>query len=625
MLPVREDARQAVPPVLVLLLRWGRQVMLDAAMQLASIGPVMPVNGKRPIWPDWPNRATRTPEGADWQTATGVGLLTGEKAGYFVLDVDGAVGAETLAMLERENSTLPRTWTSHTGGGGAHLFFRHPGFPVRGSASKIGRGLDVRGEGGQVVAPPSAHPSGAKYEWACAPWDTDLANAPEWLLAMLRPVLRPVPAPLPRTTDTLRRAGAYLAKIPGAVAGARGHDTAWAAALAVVRGFGLSESESFNLLASDYNPRCSPPWSDKELEHKIHSAAQDGRTTIGYLRDRPLDAQPRVSMVHAEPPPQVADAADRPSRFMLEKVADLLKEEIPPTKWLLAPYVPAASFGELVGPPGKGKTTFMAWMIMQMAMAGHRCVIIEEEGSRKGLQRLLGRALAAVGGDVGERVQFMHAQGVNLLNPSDVRDLHLTLKGFDFVLMDSFNLVTPGLDEDKSKDMGSVIKDIRFLRSELQIAVWLNHHSGKSKWKPGEVPKLGDGRGSSALPGALDSELSMKPVEVPEQGFIQFELYVTKMREGDDQIPPKRVSIARNGPAAILEMSEQTASAPQADAHLALAILEYLTAAGPCSKNKIEQNVKGDTNAIRAALQALKYSSRVEEIPAGSYSKWGVR
>lgn len=595
-------------------------LMLEAALHLATIGPVMPVNGKRPIWPDWPNRATREPAGPEWASATGVGLLTGERAGYFVLDVDGPAGVKTLEALEVVHGKLPITWCSHTGGGGAHLFFRYPGFAVRGSAGKLGKGLDVRGEGGQVVAPPSVHPSGAKYEWTRDPWTTPLADAPTWLLERLKPT--PLPAPVRLVApggDTLRRASAYLAKIPPAVSGSGGHDTTWGAALAVVRGFGLGEDEAFELLWGEYNFRCEPAWNEKELRHKVQSAARDGRTAIGYLRDA----------VRALPAPRAAaatvDVAQPASRFTLEPLTALLAEVIPPTNWLLKRYVPACSFGELVGPPGKGKTTLMAWMVMEMAKLGRRCAIFEEEGSRRGLQRTLGRAFEVDRGDTAERVWFAHAQHLNLLDARDVKALADTLRGFDFVLLDSFNLVTPGLDEDKSKDMGPVIRDIRWLRDSLEIAVWLNHHSGKSKWKAGEVPRLGDGRGSSALPGALDAELSMRPAEKPEVGFIQFDLFVTKMREADDQVPAQRVSIARNGPAAILEMSEiDERTASEVDAHLTLKVLEFIIAAGHAgiSKNQIEQRVPGNTDQKRAALQALKQSGRVEEVPHGQYTRW---
>jgi hypothetical protein len=290
--------------------------------------------------------------------------------------------------------------------------------------------------------------------------------------------------------------------------------------------------------------------------------------------------------------PAPPDTSDVP-RFKLESLAALLAEDIPPTRWLLTPYVPAASFGELVGPPGKGKTTFMGWMIMQMAKAGFRVAIIEEEGSRRGLQRLLGRALAAAGDDAKERVSFMHAQHVSLLDAGHVRELAELLKGFDFVLFDSFSLVTPGLDEDKSKEMGPVIRDLRWLRDQLGIAVWLNHHSGKSIWKSDEVPRLGDGRGSSALPGALDAELSMKPLSEPEDGFIQFDLYVTKMREADDQVRPQRVSIARNGPAAIVEMSDLDTKDPGDAAY------GKRKGAGRPAKLTLDQRAKAITEAVR--------------------------
>lgn len=560
--------------------------LLAAAIALgAQVGPVIPVRGKVPLWPDWPTRATRTPSDApEWQTATGIGLVTGSRAGYFVLDVDGAPGAATLRALCAAHGDLPHTWTSHTGGGGAHLFFAWPDFAVRGSAGKLGEGLDVRGEGGQVVAPPSRHwiaenrrcdtcqvagPAWhasecvrVRYVWAPgrAPADLPLATAPAWLLDLLRPrpALVPQPGPpRPAESDVLRRASKYLTKIPGAVEHSGGHDQAWKAALAVVRGFALSEADAYALLATDYNPRCAPPWSEKELRHKVKQASQSASVQWGYLRDAPRERPSVLAMVEAREEPGFDDDVPIPQapRFRLERAAALLAENIPPTRWLLSPYVPAGSFGELVGPPGKGKTTFMAWMIMQMAAAGYRCAIIEEEGSRRGLQRLVRRALATVAPSAIDRVYFKHASRFNLRSEIDTHEMAEALVGMDFVLLDSFALVTPGMDEDKSKEMGPVVANAMHIVQRVGCALWMNHHSGKSHWRDGEVPKLGDGRGSSALPGALDAELSMRPCDSAE-GYIEFDLFVTKMREGDDQVRPQHVRIDRSSPAAICEMND---------------------------------------------------------------------
>lgn len=115
-----------------------------------------------------------------------VAIITGERSGLFVLDVDAEHGGlDELARLEAEQGTLPATPRSQTGGGGHHDLFTLPadGRRVRNSASKIGPGLDLRGEGGYIVAPPSSHSSGMDYTWVVPPGDVPLAPPPSWLLA----------------------------------------------------------------------------------------------------------------------------------------------------------------------------------------------------------------------------------------------------------------------------------------------------------------------------------------------------------------------------------------------------------------------------------------------------------
>lgn len=123
----------------------------------------------------------------DWFGAAprNVGVLTGFPAGIVVLDVDPRHDGDTsLAALERQHGELPPTWRFLTGGGGEHVVFAHPGVAVPNSANKIGPGLDVRGEGGYIVAPPSVHMSGRRYAVSVdhAPDDVTLAPPPPWLL-----------------------------------------------------------------------------------------------------------------------------------------------------------------------------------------------------------------------------------------------------------------------------------------------------------------------------------------------------------------------------------------------------------------------------------------------------------
>lgn len=151
-------------------------------------GAVCKSAGKHPILKGWQDRASTS--GADieewWsqRPRAGVGIATGEQSGLFVLDVDPDNGGlATLAALERAHGPLPYTRTIRTGSGGKHLYFNWPGGAVTNSAGKLGPGLDIRGNGGQVVAPPSRSNKGDYVLSVDAP----VVDAPAWLLDLLRP------------------------------------------------------------------------------------------------------------------------------------------------------------------------------------------------------------------------------------------------------------------------------------------------------------------------------------------------------------------------------------------------------------------------------------------------------
>ena len=117
----------------------------------------------------------------------GVGIVTGEQSGLWVLDVDPrAGGLESLAALEATNGKLPVTVTARTGSNGIHYYFGYPGPEYRNTAGLLGAGLDTRGDGGYVVGPPSLHKSGRRYSWILGPGTTPVAPAPEWLLALAK-------------------------------------------------------------------------------------------------------------------------------------------------------------------------------------------------------------------------------------------------------------------------------------------------------------------------------------------------------------------------------------------------------------------------------------------------------
>lgn len=155
--------------------------------------PLCDSHGKHPhIKKNWPDVATDDPFQIeewweDWPDAN-IGILTGAASGIFVLDVDvkpDKDGEASLAALEKEQGPLPPTVMAHTGSRGRHLFFKYPQRgEIGNSVSRIGPGLDIRGDNGYVVAPPSGHISGGVYSWyeGHLPDDVAIADAPTWLL-----------------------------------------------------------------------------------------------------------------------------------------------------------------------------------------------------------------------------------------------------------------------------------------------------------------------------------------------------------------------------------------------------------------------------------------------------------
>ncbi|MFJ2722410.1 bifunctional DNA primase/polymerase [Streptomyces sp. NPDC087437] len=160
--------------------------MKAAAVDYASTHGwrVFPVLHKKPLLSEWQHKASVDHKTIlswpQWDRATGLGLATGVGSRLLVLDVDGPKGEETIARYRREGRAFPETWEQRTGrdGGGRHLFFRTGDRLSKRSFRDLG--LDIQAERAQVVAAPSLHPSGRRYE----SFPHDLAVAPEWLCEM---------------------------------------------------------------------------------------------------------------------------------------------------------------------------------------------------------------------------------------------------------------------------------------------------------------------------------------------------------------------------------------------------------------------------------------------------------
>ncbi|MFT3784759.1 MAG: bifunctional DNA primase/polymerase [Tepidisphaeraceae bacterium] len=298
-----------VPPGVARYCDSGRTaVLVEAARQYMRRGfAVVPIAAgqKTPILADWQHTRLKEQElRSAFRRAGNVGLILGAMSRDLVdvdLDCEEARGlADQYLPPTSGNTGRPSSPRSHR-------WYFCPGIKTTRHQDPVTRGsmLELRGAGSQTLVGPSIHPSGEPYDRL----DKEpAAVSAEVLTAAVRNIadeiirrrhgaksleqkVRPEPmrAPVTATVDhaqAIKRATAYLRKMQPAISGQGGHGRTYAAATVLVHGFCLSEAEAFDLLKQEYNPRCDPPWTDHELEHKVADATSCPHTKPrGWLLD----------------------------------------------------------------------------------------------------------------------------------------------------------------------------------------------------------------------------------------------------------------------------------------------------------------------------------------------------
>ena len=238
---------------------------------LARGWSVIPIVGKLPALPSWKEFQSRVPSSGEvtsWFTSnqkppTGLAIVTGRVSGLVVVDCD------TIADAHYWNANFPNTPLAvETGGGGFHFYYEMSmASEVRNRAGIFRRRIDIRGEGGYIVAPPSIHPSGRRYVRNNANLAAQLPNFDRAWIETNEQSASTVRLP---TSTKIHNAVAYIDRIR-AVAGEGGHNATFRAACKL-RDAGLSGEEALTVLATWNETNASPPWSVAELAHKIMSA-----------------------------------------------------------------------------------------------------------------------------------------------------------------------------------------------------------------------------------------------------------------------------------------------------------------------------------------------------------------
>lgn len=255
-------------------------VLTKAALDYGRLGwSVIPIEprGKRPLirWHVYQSRRADPTEVCDWFRRwpdANIAVVTGVISGLVVVDLDPRHGGtESLDIIQREHGPLIETAESRTGGGGRHLYFAHPGEIVPNRVG-IAAGLDLRGDGGYVVAPPSTHACGEPYHWTRSPESFPVAPLPQWLFHLVSDEKAHRGRSLANWRTLLREGVAEGAR-NNAIASLAGH-LLW---------HGVDPEVATELLLAWNQARCRPPLDAEEAVRtvesivRLHQRDEDGR------------------------------------------------------------------------------------------------------------------------------------------------------------------------------------------------------------------------------------------------------------------------------------------------------------------------------------------------------------
>lgn len=383
-----------------------------------------------------------------------IGIATGN--GLVVLDIDPKHGGQDSADTIGK---LPETPSVITGSKGTHVYFS-------GSAKNavgVMPGIDIRGDGGYVVAPPSRHISGETYEWdsitesqALAEWDSVVAKLPA--------KTRVISIDVESVKEGARNN--FLASVAG-----------------ILRRRGLSQLAIEAALLVENEQRCHPPLEEREVQ-KI---AQN------------------ISRYQAQEP--VVGISGTISR----SAPDYLNLDIPKQRYLVEGIWPEYSIGFVAGPP----KVFKSFLSMELACAAatgrpflekfpvpapRTVLLVQQESSRAAFKERLGRAVNRYGEAPTLYVISQHPMILeDEVSAEKLRFEIGTIKP-DLVILDSLSYFT-GLEQNSATEMGKIIRLLYGLRDEFETGFAIVHHTAKASY--GSHGGRGM-RGSSALHAAAE-------------------------------------------------------------------------------------------------------------------------
>lgn len=592
--PASAIVKKRAPGAVKFVYARSKTTMADAALDSAALGvrvfPVWGVTagrchcgkfpcgennkhaGKHPITRHGFKDASSDPEIIrEWWSqhpAANIGAATGAVSGIVVLDADGPKGLASLKALDTP-ATTPFTKT----GRGYQQFFAHPGpsFTI-GNRAGLAPGLDVRGDGGYCILPPSRHALNVDYAWLTPLHRMALAPLPEPLRALLvapaggekklryRNVLE---IPEGQRNDTLYRLGRSL----------------------VAKG--ITRAAIVAALLEENRARCRPPLPGADVR---------------AIADHVVTQPDRPGFERAKKTETDDDASDG---LGLVSVGTLLGEPDEAYTWIVEGRLPASGLGLLAGKPKAGKSTNARCLAFAVARGASWLGHTTTQGP------VIYLALEEKRGEVREHFRDLGATDADPIymffgsTPADALDrlrreaerLHPVL-----IIIDPLFRFVRVDDGNDYATMTSALAPVMALARETGAHVLLVHHLGK-----GERNDAGDSvLGSTAIFGAVDTALLMKRTE-------RYRTLSSLQRYGEDleEITIELDPVARN-------VSAGGTRAEAEQAYAARLILQFLGGrSAPATEAELDDAVECRTQPRRAALRALVKDGRVLRIGHG--------
>lgn len=525
--------------------------------------------GKHPLVPHGLRDASCDPDVIrDWWTRwphANVAIATGTVSGLVVIDIDLPDGEASIELVRDLGHHIPDTLSARTGSGGLHLLYTHPGWKVRNTARWLPGypdkldGVDVRGDGGYIVAAPSTHVSGGSYEWLPgpsepAPWPTWMREPPppERLLPSMPSI------PVGGRGDTpyaLKALDTEVRDVADAVQGTRNHQLNAAAfslgqlvaggeldealvraqLLIAAQVAGLGEKEARDTIQSGIkggaqHPRKAPPRPDYVAhEYVPHPADTE--------RDPTRDVEPVAQSNGHHDTPETPTVAAGPSTRTIRLIRDSQLADMPEPEWLVTDYLPAGGFVVLFGKPGSSKsfialdlayriTSGTPWFGGRAVTQGNVLYVVAEGVAGFKLRR---EAWKLKHPDADTDATWFAAGAVNLLEQREVTELVGVAGELEskLLVVDTLSRCMAGGDENSAKDTGLVVASLERVQQATGATVLLLHHTGWDATRE---------RGSSNLRAVADASLELEAAG---------ELMTLKVVKAKDSEPPPPLSLQR--------------------------------------------------------------------------------